>query len=70
MVSPFSGCKRNNSGPPVQRGEVREGSKKFPCDKRVMHDIFRPETFANSFITSFKEKSRIFRVGQWRDFLS
>ena len=36
--------------------------------QRVRNDIFRPETFANSFLTTFQEKSRIFRVGQWGDF--
>ena len=35
--------------------------------KAVRHDSFRPESFENSFLTTFKEKSRIFRVGQWGD---
>ena len=34
----------------------------------VRHEIPRPKTFANSFLTTFWEKSRIFRAGQWGNF--
>ena len=32
------------------------------------HEIFWPETFAYSFLTMFKEKARLFRVGYGGDF--
>ena len=34
----------------------------------VRHEISRPQTFANSFLTTFWENSRIFREGQWGSF--
>ena len=34
----------------------------------VRYEISRPETFTNNFPTTYLEKSRIFRVGQWGDF--
>ena len=34
----------------------------------VRHEISRPKTFANRFLTEFQEKSRIFRVSQWGTF--
>ena len=34
----------------------------------VRHEISRPKTFANSFLTTFQEKSSILRVGHWGNF--